>query len=148
MNTSKKILLSLSLLFITSLGAKVAQAQSVTLGVDFGTVPSGGSECTGYGVCDCTVVGSGGTKVNFSISADGNTLIMQFSLADLQNNQPDQVSYMETGYYVLGAPYALNSSLFSELGLPSNAQINANSNGTVTIDGDQVTMYQTIISGS
>jgi hypothetical protein len=148
MTTKIKILLSISALFLTSLTAKVSYAQSVTLGVEFGVVQSGGGDCVGRGVCDCQVAGNGGINVNFSVSADGNTLIMQFSMADLKNSQPEQTAYFGSGAYVFDATYVLSNSLFSQLNLPAGAQINGNSNGSVSIDGDVVTVYETIFTGS
>ena len=144
MNTRNRILLTLIALLITSFTARVSFAQSVTLSVEFGNIPAGGGECVGRGVCDCDVASSFGINVTFSVSADGNSLIMQFSKADLQNSQPEQVSNFTSGYYIFDGTYVLPSSLFSSLNLGTNANINPNSNGTVTIDGDVVTVYETI----
>ena len=144
MNTKNRILLTIFALFLTSFTARVSYAQSVTLGVEFGHVQSGGGDCVGTGVCDCDVSNSLGINVTFSVSADGSSLIMQFSKADLQNSQPDQVSNFTSGSYVFDGTYVLPSSLFSSLNLGTGANINPNSNGTVSIDGDVVTVYETI----
>lgn len=144
MNTKNKVVVTILAILLCSFAPKVSQAQSVALSVEFGVYLSGGGDCVNKGVCDCDVFSGSGTKVLFNVSADGNTLIMTFNLSDLKNNQPGQVAYFTSGSYVFDGTYSLSSPLFAELNLPSGAQITPNSNGTVSIDGDLVTVYETI----
>ncbi len=144
MNTGNKLLLAIFSLFLVGFTSNASIAQSVTIGVEFGLHASGGGDCVGKGVCDCDVAGNLGTNVHFSVSADGTTLIMQFSISALRNSQPGQVAYFTSGSYVFDGTYSLSNELFSGLNLPTGAYINGNSNGTVSIDSDIATVYETI----
>jgi hypothetical protein len=127
--------------------------QSYSTGLTFGRpLTSSKYSCAGGGVCvervaDPTNQDSwdpGMIGVTFYLlQSDPTTLVMTFSMNDLQNNQPNEVPLFTNaaGTYQFDTTYTLNSPGFQSLNMLPNPRISQTSPTAVTIDGDVVTVY-------
>ena len=122
--------------------ASTTGGQPVMASVYFGNPPAGGGPCIGKGICDAIAYTPGaGTTVCFQVSANSsNVLLMGFHLSDLENNQPSQASYFQSGSYAFDGTYPLTTSLYSPLDLYPNAAIDSGVSNPVIINGDSVTV--------
>ncbi len=116
--------------------------------VSFGTPPVGGGVCAGMGICNTVALGQNqpnvnGTTVTFLVSsANPGTLVLNFSLAALQKNQPGQVNYFTSPLqtYVPAGTFTFSDASYAPLGLLPGANINPQTPGAVVISGDTVTV--------
>ena len=68
------LFLSLLIVLLTSFSTIVTKAQTVTMGVEFGTLSAGG-ECVGKGICDNPNYTGSGTKVTFQLDPDRKSVV-------------------------------------------------------------------------
>ena len=130
--------------------AGTARADNYSSGLTFGRPQIRGGVCVGAGVCVEGVTDIANSSdpeaiaVTFSLLPNDNTtLVMTFSMTDLQNNQPDQVALFtnSNGTYTFDQAYQLNSTGFQQLNLLPNAAILPTTPSAVVINGDIVTVY-------
>jgi len=119
-----------AVIFMASFASMKAYADRppVTTSVRFGNPSS--SSCTGKGICNLTDASA--ISVTFTY-INHNTLVLSFSLADLQYYQADQATYFGGSSYIFDDHFSLNISLFSGWGLNDGAWISANSSSSISI---------------
>lgn len=128
----KNLLIACIAVFLLSSGFGAISARAdrlpITTTVRFGDPASG--SCTGKGICNNSDASA--ISVTFTY-IDHNTMVMSFSLADLQSHQSDQVSYFMASSYIFDTHYTLNSSIFGSWNLNSGAWISTASSSSISI---------------